>query len=640
MMTPKADWQEPDPDVDTLAHSFRHHAESQADKTAFIIPHSCRKRTLLQPINGKKSFNYEEITWGEAGRIVAALTHILHWELGVRQGDRVGKISWSRAEGVLLALAAWNLGAIIVGIDPRSSAEQVKAIVDDADHSPDARHTEVRVVVCEDEEQIRKVDQARIWANIRVVRLDKLIASARQRLARYVLAACGDTPLPASDDIAMLLYTSGSTGEPKGVIITHRNLAWSAAQICGNEQLFDDDVFFGQLPDSHILTWNGVGPCLWRGLTMFLCRPDPLEMPVHWRRVRPTIMIGVTKFWAAVMDKVTKPPKVTLPVVPRSVAAAVNYAIAGLHAAALKRAMTPQDGRLNRALQSLVRRGLAYVLGGRLRILITGGAAFPDSLAITWATLYKRLRVGYGASETLGSATVETEAAFALGSSGKALPHVVVSFEPRPDEDLSSSAAPGTKERPGIICVSGPTVARGYWNKKELTAKVFREGRFVSDDFGFVDTRGLLFVLGRDGDDGKTLNGEKVSSIEIRDVFEQSSLIHIVPVFQSRPFVAALVLLKEPGAVELLLRKGLVVPGQRMTMEYLAGHPAIVDAVRQEIEGKNAVLGQKGQWKRIRQFRIVPETPTTENRMLSGKLELSAKGVMKRHAALIEAMYS
>jgi long-chain acyl-CoA synthetase len=185
--------------------------------------------------------------------------------------------------------------------------------------------------------------------------------------------------------------------------------------------------------------------------------------------------------------------------------------------------------------------------------------------------------------------------------------------------------------------ISGPTISPGYWSRPELTAQVFRNDAFWTGDVGHLD-HGCLVVEGRKGDDGKLLNGEKVSSQEIVEEFFANPMIqYVVPEFLNRPNVTALLFLNEPAAHAFLAQQGeLSAPG---SVESLATNKLIEAAVQAQIARINEKVGQKGQWKRIRQFRIVPTTPTTENRLLSGKGEISAKVAKKVYADLIEGMY-
>jgi long-chain acyl-CoA synthetase len=573
------------------------------------VPHSKgRKRSWRHPIAGSEQFFYEKVTWQQAAHIVTSLAWIIENEYGVKPNDRVGIISWNRAEWMWMALATWSAGGIVVGIDPRLESDVASYILGQAHRSPETlTGSALKVVFCEDAAQAAKVQvTAPGAADIKIAQLCDVIADARENLERRYLAS--ESSL-THDQLAMLVATSGSTGNPKLVMITHGNLAHMSAAVPERIALRSDDIYFGLLPANHIFAWNGQGPALWSGVTMFLCHP--LDLKKHIKRVRPTVLLGVTKLWLMLVDELQAPPSHKL--------------LARLKSGALARAFNPEASTFNRLLNLVVSKVLNFELGGRLRIRVTGGAAFPSILARKLEVLGQKVDPGYGLSETTGAATVGYIGREVPGSSGASLLGVTLSFKPLEDDD-------GTE-----IVVGGPTISPGYWGQPELTAQAFIAGAFHTGDVGHLED-GCLVVEGRVGEDGKLLNGEKVSSAEIVAEFTGNRLIQfVVPEFIGRPFVTALIYLNEANARALVAEKTGTSEG--LSLKDLAGSAVILGAVQAEIDRANERIGLKGQWKRIRKIAIVPTTPTIENRQLSGKGEISAKVAKKSEAGLIAGLY-
>ncbi len=628
----------------TMMHRFWKHVADQPEKIGFIVQQKAKEPTISNPARGDPVVRYEEKTWEQAGYIIAAIMVILETEIGLQSGDRAAIISWNRPEWSWINMAIWTLGGISVGIDPRYATDQVCHIINDANRSDDLPNTGMRVVFVEDESQAAKLVADKLDApDIKVVliadlmkriedseldvdesqcELSTLAMLSMESIAEYL---SGIQP----EQIAMLLYTSGSTGEPKGVILTHQNIVFMSNLISRRVKLNEHDLFLGQLPANHIFVWNGMGPCMWNGIPSFYCHP--LEMKKHLKTLHPTIVFGVPKVWQAIVNEVKKDPQLTLPFLPRAQVKTINRVLGQAKSNLIKRALEPEKSRFNRMANRVVCGRLKAALGGRLRLPISGGAALPEDVAKLFSVCDLDIMNGYGATETTGSVSVETQEERSPGSAGKLLDLVEVEFEPTEEDQGPNS---------GILLIGGPTISPGYWNKPDETEEAFKNGKFRSGDKAYIDAKGFLFIGDRESDDGKLGNGEKVSSREIADFFRYSPLIeYIVPIFMNRPVVKALVFLKESAARHYLVQQGAVEQGADCPVEFLAKQELIVQAVRAEIAAINDKLGLKGEWKRIRDFEIVPETPTTANGLLTVKMEVSAKKAMARFSDLVELMY-
>lgn len=624
---------------DSLVHAFWRHVVETPDQIGFIV------KDHDPPINaeprGDPVTSYRSVTWGEAGFIVASIMVLLKDEWNFKRFDRAVILSWSRAEWVWITLAAWTAGGITVGIDPRYGYEQVAYLLNDCNSCESVPESRARVVFVEDESQHQKVFAsgfdlsatavvsipemlARIHASTHSFDAAEIqLCAAAQVLVETIAYDLGDFDVGRT---ALLLYTSGSRGEPKGVILTHRNLVLMSMLVSQKVKLSSNDLLLGQLPSNHVFMWNGIGPCLWSGIPAFYCHP--LEMKVHLKTLKPTILFGVPKVWLSIYNEVKRSPELHLPFLPQFVRTNINLRLAALKGEILGRALLPSRSRLNAFCNGLVSMALRAALGGRLRIRISGGAPLPAEIAEFFRLCHQEIMNGYGATETVGCISVETEDEKRKGSAGRLLESIVVLFE---SSDTQSDL--------GVMQIGGPTISQGYWNKPAQTAASFIGGKFRSGDLGRLDDDGYLYIGAREDDDGKLANGEKVSAQEIAEFFRDSKLIeHIVPVFAGKPVVKALIFIREATARKLLAERS-IKSASSDSLQLLAKHQILLEEIRAEIAEINDRLGKKGEWKRIRDFEIVPETATTANGFLTVKMEISAKRVMNSYAALIEEMF-
>ncbi|HMO20234.1 MAG TPA: AMP-binding protein, partial [Candidatus Melainabacteria bacterium] len=247
----------------------------------------------------------------------------------------------------------------------------------------------------------------------------------------------------------------------------------------------------------------------------------------------------------------------------------------------------------------LVFRKIRAGLGGRVRLLLSGGAAIAEDILTFFELAGFSLRQGYGLTETAGAASVNTLDNNKVGSVGKVLDCVEVRIEP----------IEGVEGKSGIIWLKGATVTPGYWNLPEDNAKSFKEGWFNTGDIGFVDEDGYLWI----------------PLIEF-----------VVPVGDARPFIGALFFLSREVAHKILTGAGEAVPAGADAAFY-ANHPLIQAKVAEAVTEANKEFER---WETIKQYTIVPVEATVDNGLMTTKRTIKTEQVMGRYNDLVEELYT
>ena len=427
---------------------------------------------LLQPVAGV----WHEYTWrqvdDQARRLAAALL-----ALGCRAGDRVALLAKNCAEWVISDMAIQMAGLVSVPLYPLQSAEGIRYVLE---------HAECKVIL------LGKLDDPG--------RLEAGIPAAVTRIAMPypdVLASAHDwhnllaahAPLPViapqqADQLLTILYTSGTTGQPKGVMLSAHAMAYSAANSCRALDVTEQDRYFSYLPLSHaaerfLVEFNS----LYSGAPVgFVESLDSFADDL--RHVRPTVFFSVPRLWTRFQQGVLEK----------------------LPQARLERLLrVPLLGRL---VARKIRRGLGL---DRARILVSGAAAISPGLLDWYRRLGMTLCEGYGMSENFAYGTFNRPGQVRFGSVGRPMP----GLEVRIAED-------------GEILLRSPTLMLGYYHDPEQTAETLAEGWLHTGDKGELDTDGYLRITGRVKDIFKTSKGKYIAPAPIEGEIAKNTLVEQV----------------------------------------------------------------------------------------------------------------
>lgn len=571
----------------------------------------------------------------QSGLAVAALMVLLR-KLGMKQGDRVATLAWNCPELVWLDMAVQSLGGVTVPVYPNSTAEQVNFVLHDSgakilfsnEMAQLAKAAGVETVLFDDIGKLLGLSSQASPASFlyQVAYADISLpeelwpgveAEFNANLERF---ASSEPALINVNSLATIIYTSGSTGRPKGVRLTHGNIAGACRSLISHGFRMDRkrDLYLSYLPMAHVYERvNGMSNCLWNHVPMAFCKVE--EVGEALRFFRPTILLGVPAVWRKIKERIDT-----------ALASAT-----GLKAKLIAWAFRQKQG-FGRALADLlVFRAIRAQLGGRLRLLLSGGAPISPDLLQFFNDAGLELLQGYGLTETSGGITINRGLNFKhvagprnkVGSVGQIVDSCSIRIAPVPGQENS---------RDGEILLKGDLVFDGYWNLPEETAKVMTaDGWFRTGDLGCLDTDEFLYITGRLKRLLKTDGGKYVAPEKIEKAFESHPVVqYVVPVGDGKPFIAGLIFVNQQVAKELL---GAGYPQQEDAAAQIAGHRDILAAVAAAVNDVNSKLER---WETLKQFAIVPVEASVANGILTPTLKMRTEEVLRRFGHLGEAFYT
>ena len=586
--------------VDTLSKAFWRSVEQRGEKPALLV---------------KREKQYRPITYTELGRRVYAFARALH-ELGVRKGDRVSILSENCPEWAITDWATLCLGAITVPIYPTLTAPQVQEIL---------RDSEPKVLVVSDKKQLRKACEAveGTGLNPQMICIEpdsgsetpsfEQMLNQPGALTESELRAMVESSQP--DDIITFIYTSGTTGEPKGAMLTHRNLISNIEAVLQMIDCRPDDLFLSFLPLSHVFERMG-GHFLpvYAGLTiayaesLFTLANDIVE-------VKPTLMLGVPRFYASVMDRILASARQMPPL--RQKLFYRTLEVGKVYSRCIREGRpVPLGVRLQHAvLDKLVAAKIRERVGGRLRFFVSGGAALPKEVAEFFHAFGILILEGYGLTETSPVLTVNPPSAPRFGSVGKPIPGVEITIA----ED-------------GEILARGPNIMLGYYKKPEATAAAIDpDGWFHTGDVGYMDADGYLYITDRKKDIIVLANGKNVAPQPIENLLKQSELVQEAVVYgdgMSAP--VALIVPNMDTLRAFAKQEGIEADG-----DALLNHDAVQKRFRQELERVNRELAD---FQRVKSFRLISKPFSIETGELTPTLKVKRRVVAEKYAHLLQEM--
>ncbi|HWN05110.1 MAG TPA: AMP-binding protein [Candidatus Dormibacteraeota bacterium] len=585
-----------------------------------------RRRGDEIALREKKYGIWQEVTWREYAAHVRAVALGLE-HLGLRRGDTVAVISGNRPAWLYVELAAQSIGAIPLGIFVDALPEQVRRVLE---------HGEVRVVLAEDQEQADKVlgvrealpclerivvDDMRGLETYRdpmLVSLERVETEGREvderEQGRYESLLAQRRP----DDVALLSYTSGTTGLAKAAMISHRNLLAMAAGVTEVDPMREGDEVVSFLP----FAWVGeqlvsVAMALHVGATVNFPE-EPETVRDDLREIGPHVMIAPPRFWEAMCSEYQV--KIADSGFVKRLATRAALAL-GERAATSERdhARPGGMGRAQRALARLLAfRTLLDKLGlSRVRRAYTGGAPLGPEIFGFFRAIGLNLKQVYGQTETSGICVVHPDGDVRAGTVGK--------------------PTPGTRVRiseSGEILVAGESVFVGYYKNPEATARALDDGWLRTGDAGFLDGHGHLVMIDRVTDVLRMADGSRFSPALIENKLKFSPFVREAVVLgEERPHVVALIQI-DMGNV------GTWAETRRLpftTFKDLSGKPEVAALIGEAVARVNQDLPDAA---RIREFALFDKELDADDDEMTRTQKVRRATILTKYRDMIERLYA
>jgi len=574
------------------------------------------QKTALSFRNGDE---IEILTWKKFWAMVCQTANGLH-TLDVKKGDCVGVFSQNSKDWIIFDVAVQMLGAITIPIYATNNYDQTEYII---------KQTEMQHILVGDTPQLEILKSAEKHLGKKLhIFTSHVIKDEAENITYFPdfikhFATERKFIEITDEDLATILYTSGTTGIPKGVMLTHGGFK---AVVAAHKEFFSFDNLYDMkslafLPLSHIFERSWSLFVLSQGGEVAILE-DPKNILNTLKHVHPTAMCAVPRFYEKVYQTLVKKIEASSPTKQKLFKKALEV---GAKVADKKRTGTKVPFGLQLQFSffdKLVFRKIKNELGGNLSFLPCGGAMLKKEISEFFAAIGLPVIVGYGLTETTATVTALPPKNYVYGSVGKALPGVEIKI--------------GADDE---ILVKYQGVMKGYYKNEEETAKVFTEdGYFRTGDAGRIDEEGNLYITDRIKDLMKTSNGKYIAPQSIEIPLQSNPYIaQAMVIAEGKPYVSAVIV---PN-FETLMEKyeefknylSLNIEEKKKLLET----PFIKETFEKVV---NDIQKEFASFEKIKKFKLLPEEFTIERGEITPTLKIKRKIILEKFKALIEGMYA
>jgi long-chain acyl-CoA synthetase len=595
--------------TDTLARMFWDRVEQSGDRPAQQF---------------KLGADWKTITWREVGDIVREVALGLI-ALGRQKGETVALLSASRAEWVQADFAIFSAGCVTVPVYPTYPPELIAYVVNDSG---------AKTIIVEDPAQLAKVLQARdkmptleqivVMAGYEAPQPPKIVMTweSLRRLGRENLSAHKSTlaervATTRPTDLATIVYTSGTTGPPKGVMQTHGNHVAAVAASKQSTPVQEGWVHLLFLPLAHSFARLESFLGVTHGLTTAFAE-NLDKVGENLRETRPHFICSVPRVFEKVYGKILAGVEAGSPAKKKIFGWAVSV---GRDVSRHQQRGQPVPTALElkrKIAHKLVFSKLHAALGGRLQWAVSGGAPLSRDIAEFFHAAGILLLEGYGLTETCPALTFNRPDRFRFGSVGQSLPGVQLRIA-----------------GDGEILARGPNIATlGYYKQPEATHEVFdTDGWFHTGDIGAIDQDGFLVITDRKKDLIVTAGGMNIAPQNIENLLKADPFISQVMVYgDRRPYPVALITINPEELSKFAREHGILTSEAAAIVK----HPKVAERVGRTVEEKNTQLQS---YAKIKRFTVLPADFTLDGGELTPTLKVKRKVVSQKYKDAIEELY-
>jgi len=576
------------------------------------------ERNIDQVMLYREAGKWIPISSREFGARVARTARTLHsW--GMRRGDRAAILAENRPEWSTADMAILLLGAVTVPLYTTLTADQTAFALNDSG---------CRAIFVSSDQQLRKVLSVLGKTQIeKLVVMDTLaftgdlapFAEKCRNMQQVMLQGPGDLGAEleqqarsiAPDDLATIVYTSGTTGTPKGAMLTHGNIASNIGCSLLGFDMHPDIVSISFLPLCHITARHVDFSMFYHGVTLAYC-PFIERLPEALLEVKPSLFVAVPRVYEKIYAQAVRKAQGF----PRQ--AIFNWALSvgEKHKAEILAGKTPTSlswKLAHKLVFSKIREGM----GGKVETFISGGAPLGRELAEWYANVGIRIHEGYGLTETSPVIAVNTPVNHRIGTVGKILPNLDV----RIADD-------------GEILVKGPSVFKGYWNRPEETKQALENGWFKTGDIGHIDADRYLSVTDRKKDLIKTSGGKFIAPQPIENALKLNPYIGVAAILGDRRKFPAVMISPNFASLEAWAGSNDITFASRAE---LVANQRVQSLYEGIVEGANQNLAR---FEKLKRVMLVPDEFTVSNGALTPTLKLRRRVIEDRYRKQIDDLYA
>lgn len=600
---------------ETVIHIFWERVEQSPDRPS-----------ILQK---SKDSPYRTLSWSQCGVIAANLAAALI-EKGIGKSQKVAISSSSRAEWTWSDIAILSLGAVTVPIYPSLNGQECAFVL---------THSESKAAFLENSRQLKKL--AALQELPSGLEFIVLLEGEKQEdfsLPVYSFAefqAIGAKRLDKEPDLvrkslaaidpqslATIVYTSGTTGVPKGAMISHANIYYVCRTLSTSVGFHPDDLALSFLPLSHIFERvGGQFLSIYEGIPVAYAESmDTVADNIG--EVRPTIMNAVPRFYEKAYNRVQS----QIRKMPTPQQYFARWALALGRRALKAREDSSANGKQELARQiyrtelkvadRFVFRKIRQRFGGRLRFLVSGAAPLSGEVHQFFESIGIPILEGYGLTETTAPVACNRPTSNRRGTVGKPLPGLDVKIA----ED-------------GEILVKGPSVFAGYYKNPEASKAAFQDGWFLTGDIGEFDKDGYLRIKDRKKDIIITAGGKHVAPQVLENMLSGQGLVSRVLVYgDRRKYISALITLNPDELKTFAGQYGI----SYSSLEELAEHPKIIENVQVQVNECNSRLAS---FEQIKRFLVLEKDFSVESNELTPTLKIKRKFVTEKYKEMLDGLY-